>query len=77
MGRKESDHEIQTNSERKYGIHPDLDFDLCNVASSTDLTGLIPAAPSCRTEVHSYGNLYKYQPQDVTVTLAEDHTKEE
>ena len=76
MGRKESDHEIQTNSERKYGIHPDLDFDLCNVASSTDLTGLIPAAPSCQTEVNSYGNLYEYQAQDITIPKAEDNMEE-
>lgn len=58
--------EKQTKSEKKYGIHPDVDFDQCNVASSSDLTGLIPSAPSCEAEVNHYGDMYAYQPQDVT-----------
>ena len=57
----------QTASEKKYGIHPDRDFDLTNVVSSTELTGLIPSAPDSSFEVENYGDLLEYQPQDITV----------
>lgn len=61
------DNDKQTASEAKYGIHPDKDFDLCNVASSTDLTGLVPAAILDREENESYSELLEYQAQDITV----------
>lgn len=59
----------QTSSEKKYNIHPEKDFDLCNVASSKDLTGLKPFAIHSDLEEEAYGDLMEYQPQDiVTVT---------
>ena len=57
----------QTPSEAKYNIHPDRDFDLNNVASSTDLTGLIPYAVHTHDENKSYSELMEYQPQDITL----------
>lgn len=68
-----SNQDKQTASERKYGIHPDMDFDLCNVASSTDLTGLIQAAVYSKKEEKSYGDLYEYQAQDIMIPKSEDH----
>lgn len=68
-----SSRDKQTASERKYGIHPDTDFDLCNVASSTDLTGLIQAAVYSKKEEKSYGDLYEYQAQDIMIPKSEDH----
>lgn len=55
----------QTASEAKYNINPDKDFGMCNVASITDLTGLIPFKVDSHGEYDSYGELYEYQPQDV------------
>lgn len=58
-------HTNQTSSEAKYNIDPDKDFDICNVASSTDLTGLIPFRVENHAENDSYGELYEYQSRDI------------
>ncbi len=62
----------QTSSERKYNIHPDLDFDLGNVISSHDLTGFIPAAVCSHDEEVNYSELYEYQAQDITIFKEEN-----
>ena len=61
----------QTASEKKYGIHPDEDFDLCNVVSAKDMTGLVPAAILTTGEYASYGDMFEYQAQDITVPKAD------
>lgn len=63
----------QTSSEAKYGIRPDIDFDLNNTASNTDLTGLVPSAILDHDEYESYGELFIYQPQDVVVPHGDDN----
>ena len=40
-------------------------FELCNAASSTDCTGLIPTPPQTEAEMESYMRIYDYQPKDV------------
>ena len=62
-----------TPSEEKYNIHPERDFDLNNVASSTDLTGLIPYAVHTHDENESYSELIEYQPQDITLKVKHPH----
>ena len=47
----------QTMSEKKYNINPEKDFDLCNVASSTDLTGLKPFAIHSNEALGGIGSL--------------------
>jgi len=64
----------QTDSELKYNIHPDRDFDLNNVASSTELTGLIPFAVYSNDENESYSELMEYQPQDITLKKMNSRT---
>ena len=62
----------QTISEKKYNINTDEDFDLCNVASSTDLTGLKPFAIHSNEEEEAYSELFEYQPQDIVVPKKAD-----
>ena len=62
-------------SEIKYGINPSIDFELCNVASSTDMTGLIPSAPISSSEIKHYGDLIEYQAQDITIPNVKTHAK--
>ena len=73
MSKIESNNDKQTESERKYGIHPDFDFDICNVVSSMDLTGLIPSAPVSKKEEKSYGEMYEYQAPDILLPKSTDH----
>ena len=53
--------ETQTASEKKYNINPERDFNLCDAASATELTGLFARAPKSDSEVHSYQSIYNYQ----------------
>lgn len=39
-----------------FGINPDT-------VSGTDCTGLIPAAPESKAELHSYDDIYSYKPK--------------
>ncbi len=39
-----------------------LDMDYVNTASTTDCTGLIPAAPVSEAELEAYEELYPYLP---------------
>ena len=43
-----------------------LDMDYVNTASTTDCTGLIPAAPVSKAEMEAYEELYPYLPSAVT-----------
>lgn len=38
-----------------------------NVCSTTEMTGLIPAAPEDEAQLHHYDELYGYLPNPVTV----------
>lgn len=42
-----------------------LDMDYVNTASTTDCTGLIPAAPASKAEMEAYEELYPYLPTAV------------
>ena len=43
-----------------------LDMDYVNTPSTTDCTGLIPAAPVSKAEMEAYEELYPYLPSAVT-----------
>lgn len=43
-----------------------LDMDYVNTASTTDCTGLIPAAPVSKAEMEAYEEIYPYLPSAVT-----------
>jgi len=52
------------NAPKKYSNQNDLshlDMNTANVGSSTDCTGLIPAAPGSRVEREAYKELYNYE----------------
>lgn len=42
-------------------------FDTCNTCSTTDCTGLIPAAPTSQAEIEAYEELYPFRPPIIPV----------
>lgn len=51
------------SSDEKYHIR-DIDVNAC---SATDCTGLIPSLPQSKAELESYNDLYRFEPEAVTV----------
>lgn len=47
-------------------------FDTCNICSTTDCTGLIPAAPSSEAEIEAYEELYPFRAPIIPVEDKED-----
>lgn len=55
------------SSDEKYRIR-DIDVNAC---STTDCTGLIPSLPQSKAELESYNDLYRFQPEAVTVKASD------
>ncbi|CVI71917.1 hypothetical protein NDGK_02372 [Clostridiales bacterium CHKCI001] len=52
-----------------------LDMDYVNTASTTDCTGLIPAAPTSKAEMEAYEELYPYLPTAAAKIKTKKHSK--
>ena len=61
MDKKKTNEEIDENI-----------FEMCNVCSTTDCTGLIQVVPKTEEELKAYEDLYPYKPPFVP---ADDHDK--
>ena len=59
MKRKYPNHVIFRNS--------NFDFDVCNVISATDCTGLIPWAPNSEEQLDSYDEIINYSPESANI----------
>lgn len=55
------------NQKKNQEIIDSYDY-LANSASAQDCTGLIPSAPLSSAELHSYQEVYNYQPPKVKIS---------